>query len=216
MVPLWQFVGRFGRLRPSSAPAAPRPLPQDTKKTHFHACSSTRTASNAAGGAHVAVSSSPLWRCLNRCISQLRHKASCPAAGAGYTRPSQGGLPPDPTGSASRCRGTTGVKTKATSAAVGGLVSPSLKTCASGAMVSAPKSGLPTPAPAGGGCLPFLDLRRSEDVFLAFLAAAEPPPKLMWAARPIAARRSAHTQPHRRFVGGCDSHTISNKLRFMV
>ena len=73
MVPLWQFVGRFGRLRPSPAPATP-PLPQDTKFFHFHACSSTRIASNAAGGAHVAISS-PLgtasWWCLNRCLSQI-------------------------------------------------------------------------------------------------------------------------------------------------
>jgi hypothetical protein len=27
-----------------------------------------------------------------------------------------------------------------------------------------------------GGCLPFLDLRRSEEAFLAFFATAEPPP----------------------------------------
>ena len=77
MVPLWQFVGQFGRLRPSSAPAAPPP-PQDTKTKHFHACSSTRIASNAAGGAHVAVSSplgTALWWCLNRCLSQLRHQS---------------------------------------------------------------------------------------------------------------------------------------------
>ena len=73
MVPLWQFVGRFGRLRPSPAPATP-PLPQDTNFFHFHACSSIRIASNAAGGAHVAISS-PLgtasWWCLNRCLSQI-------------------------------------------------------------------------------------------------------------------------------------------------
>ena len=77
MVPLWQFVGRFGRLRPSPAPATP-PLPQDTNFFHFHACSSTRIASNAAGGAHVAVSSplgTALWWCLNRCLSQLRHQS---------------------------------------------------------------------------------------------------------------------------------------------
>ena len=28
MVPLWQFVGRFGRLRPSPAPAPPPPFPR--------------------------------------------------------------------------------------------------------------------------------------------------------------------------------------------
>ena len=78
-MPFWQFVGRFGRLRPSLAPVTPS-LPQDTKKPHFYACSSTRIASNAAGGAHVAVSSplaTALWRCLNWCL--FAKKAQCGA-----------------------------------------------------------------------------------------------------------------------------------------
>jgi hypothetical protein len=52
-------------------PPSPPPFPRTPKKTHFYACSSTRIASNAAGGAHVAVSSllaTALWRCLNRCL----------------------------------------------------------------------------------------------------------------------------------------------------
>jgi hypothetical protein len=73
MVPLWQFVGRFGRLRPSPAPVTPPPSPGH-QFCHFHACSSIRIASNAADGAHVAVSSplgTALWWCLNRCLSQI-------------------------------------------------------------------------------------------------------------------------------------------------
>jgi hypothetical protein len=44
----------------------------------------------------------------------------------GWLNPAQR-LPPGPTGSPNKCWGTTGVKTKATSAAVGGLEPPSLK-----------------------------------------------------------------------------------------
>jgi hypothetical protein len=66
------------------------------------------------------------------------------------------------------------VKTKAMSLPAGGLDSPPLKACANGAMVSSPKSGIPSSASAWGRC-PFLGLRRSEEAFLAcFEAAAEP------------------------------------------
>jgi hypothetical protein len=64
------------------------------------------------------------------------------------------------------------VKTISSSAPAGGVDSPSLKACASGAVVRSPKSGRPSLSSAKG-CRPSRLLRLPEEDFLVSFAASD-------------------------------------------